>query len=104
MLSYFRAHKSTSLAAKSKKEVRQLRESQYRLNNELAVEANTVDNTTLLDKWYAPAGSMMLDEPSSAASSSTPRPRTARKSQRAQPAALDEVDRWLLEPAEIPGK
>jgi hypothetical protein len=100
----FRAHKSTSLAAKSKKEVRQLRESQYRLNNELAVEANTVDNTTLLDKWYGQADSMMLDEPGSAASSSTPRPRTTRTSQRAQPAALDELDRWLLEPAEMPGK
>jgi hypothetical protein len=63
-----------------------------------------VDNTTLLDKWYRQADGMMLDEPGSAASSSTPRPRTARTSQRAQSAALDELDRWLLEPAEIPGK
>jgi hypothetical protein len=63
-----------------------------------------VDNTTLLDKWYGQADSMMLDEPGSAASSSTPLPRTARTSQHAQPAARDELDRWLLEPAEIPGR
>jgi hypothetical protein len=100
----FPAHKGTSLAAKSKKEVRQLRDSQYRLNNDLAVEANTVDNTTLLDKWYGQADSMMLDEPGSAASSPTSLSHTARTSQRAQPAALDEFGRGLLEAAEIPGK
>jgi hypothetical protein len=59
-----------------------------------------VDNTTLLDKWYGQADSMMLDEPGSTA----PRPHTTRTSRRAQPSTLDELDRWLLEPAEIPGK
>jgi hypothetical protein len=103
-LSYFRTHQSVSQAAKSKKEVRQLWESEYRINNELYVEANTAsDNSTLIDKWYRQAESMM-DEPGSAAPSSTPRPRTTRTSQRAQPSTLDELDRWLLEPAEIPGK
>jgi hypothetical protein len=43
---------------------------------------------------------MMLDEPGSAA----PRPHTTRTSERAQPSTLDELDRWLLERAEIPGK
>jgi hypothetical protein len=78
----------------------QLRESQRPLNNELAVEANTVDNTTLLDKWYGRADSMMLNEPGSAA----PHPHTTRTYQRAQLSTLDELDRWLLESAEVPGK
>jgi hypothetical protein len=96
-LSYFRTHQSASQAAKSKKEVRQLWENQYRLNNGFSIEAAAVDNTTLIDKWYGQADNM-LDEPGSA-----PRPRTTRTSQGAQPSALDELDRWLLEPAEIPG-
>jgi hypothetical protein len=94
-LSYFRTHQSASQAAKSKKEVRQLWENYYRLDNEFSIEATAVDNTTLIDKWYGQAD--MLDE-------SAPRPRTTRTSQRAQPSALDELDRWLLEPAETPGK
>jgi hypothetical protein len=98
--SYFGADQSTSQAAKSKKEVRQLRESQYRLNSELAVVPNTVDDTTLRDNWYGQADSMRLEEPGSEAS----RPHTTRTSQRAQPCTLDALDRSLLEPAEIPGK
>jgi hypothetical protein len=103
---YFSLCQTPSQATKSKKAVRRLWETQYRLDSDPdlfgSAEKNTTDNLTLLETWYC--GSMTaVAETSSAAAPTPPRPRATRTSQRSQPAPLDELDRWLLEPAEKPG-
>jgi hypothetical protein len=57
--------------------------------------------STLIDSWYRQA---TVDEPGSASSTSPGHPRTRRSQPAASLRVPDELDRWLLEPAEQPGK
>jgi hypothetical protein len=110
-LSYFRTYQTAHQAAKSFKQVRQLWESHYRLDPVLSpadqLHANAVDNATLIDRWY---GQATPEDPlagsASSCSGSPGRPRTRRSQPTGTPTAgsLDELDRWLLEPVEPPGK
>jgi hypothetical protein len=104
-LSYFRSNQTPSQAAKSLKQVRQLWESDYRLDPEILDELHTeaVDNATLIDKWYGQAtiGEHLAGSASSP-SGSPGRTRTRRS--QPTPNSPDELERWLLEPVEQPGK
>jgi hypothetical protein len=60
----------------------------------------TTHNATLIDICYS---QVATDQLSGSASSTSPlQGRKTRTSQRSRPAALDQLDRWLLEPAETP--
>jgi hypothetical protein len=105
-LSYFRTNQTAPQATKSLKQVRQLWESRYRLNPELSDEphATTVDNATLIDRWYGQATEDPLAGSVPSCSGSPGRPRTRRSQPTPSAGSLDELDRWLLEPVEPPGK
>jgi hypothetical protein len=103
-LSYFQSKQTPSQAAKSMKQVQQLWESYYRLDPVISDELHTdaVDNATLIDKWY---GQAIIDEYlAGSASSPGGHTRTRRSQPGPTPSSPDELERWLLEPVELPGK
>jgi hypothetical protein len=103
-LSYFRSKQTPSQAAKSMKQVQQLWESYYRLDPVISDElhTNAVDNATLIDKWY---GQAIIDQYlAGSASSPGGHTRTRRSQPGPTPSSPDELERWLLEPVELPGK